>query len=87
MAPTTKPQDPTRRLPNWERIIFAAILALSGFDAKSKSEIADELRGIQVSLASVSTSLAVLVTRIEEHERRLDIIEGAPHARRNVRRN
>lgn len=67
---------PRASLNGWEKAILAAILGLGGFDSHSKSEIAEQLRAIQHSVQEISTSLAVIASRVEEHERRLDRLEG-----------
>lgn len=68
----------------WEKWILAALLGIGGYDSHSKSEIASELKAIQTSVSEIATSLAVIVSRIEEHERRLDRLEdpgGRPKPR------
>lgn len=63
-------------MPAWDKLVFAAILGLSGYDTHSKSEIADQLHAMQTVLVEISKSLAVAVTKIEEHDRRIGNLEA-----------
>lgn len=61
--------------PTIDKLIFAAILAMSGYDTHSKSEIASKLDKIEIAMVNIGQSLSVLVTQITAHEKRLDKLE------------
>ena len=82
MAEKREPLSPLRGVMTWEKWILAALLGLGGYDSHSKAEIADQLKAIQQSVHEVATSLAVVVSRLEEHERRLDRLEEPARGRR-----
>ena len=75
MAQREPAPNPLRHL-TWEKVAIAALLGLGSIDTRSKSDIADQLKAIQHSVQEISTSLAVVLSRMDEHERRIDRLEG-----------
>jgi len=61
---------------NWERLFLVAVLGMSGIDGHQKSEIVEQLQKVQESLVDIGKSLAVVVTKIDEHERRIGLLEA-----------
>lgn len=56
-------------------VVMTAALATMGYGSMGNREVADQLRAINVVLAEVSKTLAVAVSKVQEHDRRLDNLE------------
>lgn len=56
-------------------VIMTTALATMGYGSLGSREVATQLKEINTILAEVSKTLAVAVSKVQEHDRRLDNLE------------